>query len=155
MAAYLLLYLVGAATGLGSTTGSLKVGAAADPLKAIVVEAVLTFFLVIAVFGSAVVGRNGNAAGAAIGPVLAMDILMGGPLTGASMNPARSFGPALALLNFSYLWSYLVGPLLGGAAAGLLHSRVFQAAEKRAPAAPSVVAAPTAAPQRSRPKSKR
>ncbi len=150
LAAYLLLYLVGAASGLGATTGPLSVGAAADPLKAIVVEAVLTFFLVIAVFGSAVSGRNGNAAGAAIGLVLAMDILMGGPLTGASMNPARSFGPALALLNFSYLWIYLVGPLLGGAAAGLLYSRVFPAAADkatRAAASTPVASVPAAAAQ--------
>ena len=58
VAAYLLLYLVGGDTGLGSTTGSLT---ATDPAKAIIVEAVLTFFLVMAVFGSAVAGRNGNA----------------------------------------------------------------------------------------------
>ena len=127
LAAYLLLYLVGAATGLGATTGPLSVGPTADPIKAIIVEAILTFFLVIAVYGSAVSERNGNAAGAAIGLVLTMDILMGGPLTGASMNPARSFGPALATANFSYLWIYLVGPLLGGGLAGLLFSQVFPA----------------------------
>jgi MIP family channel proteins len=122
IAAYLLAYLVGASTGLGATTGSLTT---TDPVKTIVVEAVLTFFLVTAVFGTAVAGRNGNAAGLAIGLVLTMDILMGGPLTGASMNPARTFGPALASGDFSYLWMYLVGPLLGGAAAGLLYDRVF------------------------------
>lgn len=137
LAAYLLLYLLGAASGLGATTGPLSVGPAADPLKAIIVEAVLTFFLVIAVYGTAVSGRNGNAGGAAIGLVLTMDILMGGPLTGASMNPARSFGPALALLNFSYLWMYLVGPLLGAAAAGLLYSRVFPAAAAAATRPPA------------------
>jgi MIP family channel proteins len=122
LAAYLLAYLVGAGTGLGATIGSLT---STDPVKAIILEAVLTFFLVTAVFGTAVAGRNGNAAGLAIGFVLAMDILMGGPLTGASMNPARTFGPALATGDFSYLWMYLAGPLLGGAAAGLLYDRVF------------------------------
>jgi MIP family channel proteins len=121
LAAYLLAYLVGAGTGLGATTGSLT----SDPIKTIVVEAVLTFFLVAAVFGSAVSGRNGNAAGLAIGFVLAMDILMGGALTGASMNPARTFGPALATGNLSYLWMYLVGPLAGAALAALLYERVF------------------------------
>jgi glycerol uptake facilitator-like aquaporin len=83
-------------------------------LQAVVIEAVLTFFLVIAVYGSAVAGRNGNAAGLAIGLVLTMDILMGGTLTGASMNPARSFGPALALMSFNGFWIYIVGPLAGG-----------------------------------------
>ncbi|MBI3761549.1 MAG: aquaporin [Chloroflexi bacterium] len=122
IAAYLLAYLVGTGTGLGATTGSLTTS---DPVKTIVVEAVLTFFLVTAVFGSAVAGRNGNAVGITIGFVLTMDILMGGALTGASMNPARTFGPALVTGNLSYLWMYLVGPLVGGGVAGLLYDRVF------------------------------
>jgi len=90
-----------------------------------VVEAVLTFFLVTAVYGTAVTGRNGNAAGLAIGFVLLMDILMGGALTGASMNPARTFGPALASGDISYFWMYLVGPFVGAAAAAFLFDRVF------------------------------
>jgi MIP family channel proteins len=122
IAAFLLLYLVGTTGALGATTGSLT---ASDPVKTIVVEAVLTFFLVVAVFGTAVSGRNGNASGFAIGFVLLMDILMGGALTGASMNPARTFGPALATGDLSYLWMYIVGPLLGGGVAGLLYDRVF------------------------------
>jgi MIP family channel proteins len=122
VAAFLLAYLIGTGTGLGATTGSLT---SADPLKTIIVEAVLTFFLVTAVYGTAVAVRNGNAAGYAIGFVLLTDILMGGPLTGASMNPARTLGPALALGDLSYVWMYFVGPLLGGAAAGLLYDRVF------------------------------
>jgi glycerol uptake facilitator-like aquaporin len=54
-----------------------------------------------------------------------MDILMGGPLTGASMNPARTFGPALAMGNLSYLWMYVAGPLLGGGVAALLYNALF------------------------------
>jgi len=122
IAGFLLAYLVGADSGLGATVGSLT---KSEPLKAVIVEFVLTFFLVTAVFASAVGGRNGNAIGLAIGFVLAMDILMGGPLTGASMNPARTFGPALATGDFSYLWIYLVGPLLGGGAAALLQDQFF------------------------------
>lgn len=124
LAAYLLLYLVGSAELVnGATIGDLT---KADPLKTIVIEAVLTFFLVTAVFATAVNGRNGNAAGFAIGFVLVMDILMGGPLTGASMNPARTFGPALATLDFSYLWMYIVGPALGAVGAAFLYDRVFR-----------------------------
>lgn len=123
VAAFLLAYLVGAGTGLGATTGSLT---SADPVKTIVVEAVLTFFLVTAVFGTAVMNRNGNAAGFAIGFVLTMDILMGGTLTGASMNPARTLGPALAAGDLSYFWMYLVGPFVGAAVAALLYDNVFR-----------------------------
>lgn len=121
IAGYLLLFLLGTTGSLGMTLPAASV----SPLQAIVIEAVLTFFLVTAVFGSAVAERNGNAAGLAIGLVLAMDILMGGSLTGGSMNPARSFGPALALLRFESLWIYLVGPFLGGGVAALLYDRVF------------------------------
>ncbi len=122
VAAFLLAYLLGAGHALGETTGSLT---ESSPVKTIILEGVLTFFLVTAVLGSAVAGRNGNAVGFAIGLVVAMDILMAGPLTGASMNPARTFGPALASGHLSYLWMYIVGPLAGGGAAAILYDRLF------------------------------
>jgi MIP family channel proteins len=122
LAAYLLAYLIGIPSGLGATTGSLT---NTDALKTVIVEAVLTFFLVVAVFGTAVSQRNGNAAGFAIGFVLLMDILMGGALTGASMNPARTFGPALATGDLSYFWMYIAGPLLGAAVAALFYDWAF------------------------------
>ncbi|MBI5290609.1 MAG: aquaporin [Chloroflexi bacterium] len=125
LAAYLLAYVVGPSGdvgGLGATVGSLT---ASDPLKTMALEAVLTFFLVMAVYASGVAGRNGNLAGVAIGLVLTMDILMGGSLTGASMNPARTFGPALATGHLEYWWLYIVGPVVGGAAAAFLYDRVF------------------------------
>jgi MIP family channel proteins len=122
IAAFLLSWLVGASTGLGATTGNFT---NTDQLKTVVVEAILTFFLVTAVFATGVGGRNGNAAGFAIGFVLMMDILMGGVHTGASMNPARTFGPALATGDLSYLWMYILGPALGAVAAAFLYDRVF------------------------------
>lgn len=131
LAALLLAWLIGVGTGLGATKGSLT---ATEPIKVLVIEAVLTFFLVTAVYGSAVSNRNGNAAGIAIGFVLLMDILMGGALTGASMNPARTFGPALVTGDLSYLWMYVVGQLLGGGVAGLVYDRVFLV--KEAPHSP-------------------
>jgi MIP family channel proteins len=136
VAAGLLAYVVGVDTGLGQTTGSLT---NSDPARTIVVEAVLTFFLVMAVFASGVAGQNGNLAGVAIGCVLTMDILMGGGLTGASMNPARTFGPALIAGRLDYWWMYIVGPVVGGAAAAFLYDRVFLAGA----AAPEEKSAPT------------
>jgi MIP family channel proteins len=131
LAAYLLLYLLGPGTSLGATTGSLTT---TDPLRAAITEAVLTFFLLAAVFGTGVSGRNGNAVGVAIGLVLTADILMGGSLTGASMNPARTLGPALATGDLSYLWIYFAGPIVGGLAAALLYNQVFLPREAPAPA---------------------
>ena len=68
---------------------------------------------------------RGNAYGLAIGLVLVGDIIAGGHLTGASMNPARTLGPAAAMNNLSYVWMYFVGPFLGGGLAGLVFSNVF------------------------------
>jgi MIP family channel proteins len=90
------------------------------PYYALAVEALLTFFLVNTVLHTAVAGKGGPLAGWAIGTTLAIAILAGGPLTGASLNPARTFGPAVvsgsAANGMMYL-IYFVGPLLGAALA--------------------------------------
>jgi len=90
-------------------------------------ETVGTFLFFIVIFGAAVDGRTaGNLAGLAIGLSLAVNILCFGPLTGASFNPARSFGPALASNYWpGYFWIYWVGPIVGGSLAGLLQTRLF------------------------------
>ena len=134
-AAYLLKWLLDPGHGLGATTGSLTPGGAGagDAVKVIVVEGVLTFFLVTAVFASGIHGRNGNMAGIAIGLVLTMDILAGGMLTGGSMNPARTLGPALAMNETDYVWMYFVGPLAGGAIAALVYDRFFMQADLKPP----------------------
>ena len=87
----------------------------------VVIEAVLTFFLVTAVFGTAVDPRAPKIGGFGIGLVVAMDIFMGGPLTGAAMNPARAFGPALVQGFWSDHLVYWIGPLLGGGVAALVY----------------------------------
>ena len=110
--------LGGADSGLGATV----LAAGVTPFQGLVVEALLTFILVNAIFNTAVSSKAGNLAGVAIGLTLTAVILMGGPLTGASLNPARTLGPALASGNFADLWLYLVGPLAGGAAAALLYT---------------------------------
>lgn len=101
------------------------------PYQAMAVEAVLTFFLVNTVLHAAVGGKAGPLAGLAIGTTLTIAILAGGPLTGASLNPARSFGPAIfssALTsgkpdyqNYLLYLVYFIGPFLGSVLAVSLY----------------------------------
>ena len=91
--------------------------------QAITIEAVLTFFLVFVVYGSAVDARAPKIGGLAIGLTVALDIMFGGPLTGAAMNPARTFGPALVSGHWNNHVVYWVGPLIGGGVAGLIYGR--------------------------------
>ncbi|MBI1875950.1 MAG: aquaporin [Acidobacteria bacterium] len=90
-------------------------------------EFILTFLLVTAVFGTAVDDRGAGVkiGGFGIGLTVTFDILAGGRVTGASMNPARSFGPALVLGDFSWHWAYWVAPIAGGCVAALLYHHVL------------------------------
>jgi MIP family channel proteins len=123
--------LGGTGTGLGRTAlaQGLQVGDATisiTPLVGVVLEMILTFFLVNAVMNAGISGKATIPGGLAIGLTLAFCILMGGTLTGASLNPARSIGPALATGNFENLWVYLIGPALGGVLAGVLYKSAFE-----------------------------
>jgi MIP family channel proteins len=125
------LVLGGDETGLGATrlARGLEAGGATisiDPLTGVILEAILTFFLVNAVMNAGISGKATIPGGLAIGFTLVFCILMGGPLTGASLNPARSLGPAVATGNFTDLWVYFVGPILGAVAAGLLYKAVLE-----------------------------
>lgn len=96
--------------------------------KALLIEGMLTFFLVFVVFAVAVDDRGSfsKIAGLPIGLVVMVDVFMGGALTGASMNPARHFGPALIGGGFtSNAWIYYVGPLAGGVLAAVIYYFVF------------------------------
>jgi MIP family channel proteins len=93
--------------------------------QAIGIELVLTFFLVSAVFGTAVSPDAPRVAGFGIGLVLLFDILVGGPLTGAAMNPARAFGPALVSGQWLGHVVYWVGPIGGAILAALLWQYVL------------------------------
>jgi len=98
-------------------------------VQGLVVEIVLTFFLVNTIFNTAVSGKAGNFAGLAIGLTLALCILMGGPLTRASLNPARTLGPAIVSGNYADIWLYFVGPLIGAVLAALLYIGVLKEKE--------------------------
>ena len=93
--------------------------------QGILIEAILTFILVFVIFGSAIDSKGPKIGGLAIGFTITLDILMGGPITGAAMNPARAFGPALATQFWTNQSLYWIGPILGGIAAGFLYSRIF------------------------------
>jgi aquaporin TIP len=94
---------------------------------ALVVEALLTFFLVWVVFATTTDPRSTYSAiaGLAIGLVVVFDSLMGYPLTGAALNPARAFGPELVSNSWTDAWIWYVGPLAGGAIAALLYDELY------------------------------
>jgi MIP family channel proteins len=119
------------ATHLGTPT--LAIGL--PVLTAILIELVLTIFLLWAVFGTAVAPNAPRIAGFGIGLAVAADILIGGPLTGASMNPARWLGPAIAAGYLDNGLVYIIGPLIGAALAGLTYKYFFASDAEREPIA--------------------
>lgn len=96
-----------------------------DFAQAVGIEAVLTFFLVTVIFGTAVDARAPKIGGLAIGLTITLDILAGGTLTGAAMNPARAFGPALLSGQWADHLVYWIGPIVGSVVASLLYHYVF------------------------------
>ena len=86
-------------------------------------EALLTFFLMFVIMAMATdVRAVGTAAALAIGATVALEATFGGPISGASMNPARSFGPALVSGNWTAHWAYWVGPIVGAAVAAFTYA---------------------------------
>jgi glycerol uptake facilitator-like aquaporin len=127
-AGFLLKALFPASAVATAALGTPLVAAGVETWQAVVVEAILTFFLMTAIMGTAVDKKGPNQlAGFGIGIVLVFDILAGGSLTGASMNPARTFGPALAGGFWAGHWVYWVGPIVGAVAAALLYEKVLAA----------------------------
>jgi aquaporin TIP len=135
IAAYMLKALMPSAVAQVTLLGGQRISADTTLLQAIGLEAIATFFLVFVVFGTAVDKRGPKLGGMAIGLTIAADILAIGPLTGGSMNPARSFGPAVVTHVFEGQTAYWVGPLLGGIVAALLYDRLFL--RDATPAAPT------------------
>ena len=105
--------------------GGQAISADVSLIQAISLEAIATFFLVFVVFGTAVDPRGPKVGGFAIGLTVTAGILGIGPLTGGSMNPARSFGPAVVTLVFEGQAAYWIGPLIGGMAAALIYDKLF------------------------------
>ncbi len=101
---------------LGSTTTEL------DLPIGMMVEMMMTAILMFVVIGvSTGAMEEGITAGLAVGSTIAMEAFVAGPLTKASMNPARSLGPAVVSGDVSQLWIYIVGPIIGAILGGVLH----------------------------------
>jgi aquaporin Z len=125
VAAFLVKQLLPSAAIRNAMLGLPVIASSVSLGQAIGLELVLTFFLVSAVFGTAVSPDAPRVAGFGIGLVLLFDILVGGPLTGAAMNPARAFGPALVAGQWTGQLVYWVGPIAGAVLAALLWEYVL------------------------------
>jgi aquaporin Z len=125
LAALCVKWLYPAGPAEAASLGVPRIGAGVTFTEAVILEALLTLFLVSAVFGTAVSPHAPRVGGFAIGLVLLFDILIGGPLSGAAMNPARAFGPAAVSLDWHGQLAYWLGPLLGAAAAAFVWAKLL------------------------------
>ena len=105
--------------------GTQSIALAVSGAQAFGLEALATFFLVFAVFGTAVDPQAPKIGGWAIGLTMTAAVLAIGPLTGASLNPARSFGPAVAAGIWQGQAIYWAGPIVGGVVAAVLYDQLF------------------------------
>ncbi len=143
LAAFALNALMPAAAVDAAKLGTPLLSEGVSAGQGVAIEVILTFFLGVGIFGTAVHPKAPKTlAGFGIGLVLLFDILVAGPLTGASMNPARTLGPALVSGNWANHWVYWVGPVLGLALAGAVYEFVLGSREKAEAPAPRETAAP-------------
>ena len=128
-AAYLLIALIPDAGWRTRALGSITPDLSPDITRGqgMAIEAVLTFFLAFVIFATAIDGRRAfqKFAGFSSGLVLAAGVLVGEPFTGASMNPVRSLGPAIATRHWENHGVYWVGPLFGAVLAAVIYDRLF------------------------------
>ena len=102
---------------------------------ALIMEVLMTFFLVMVIFGTVIDPRGPKTiAPLAIGLIITMDILTGGRITGAAMNPARALGPAIVQQDFTNWWIYWVGPIIGGVIAAYAYKSIWLGDGVRMPA---------------------
>ncbi len=120
-AAFLIKFAVPADVLAAVNMGTPALGTGITASMGLVTEIILTFFLVFVIYGTAVDKRAPKVGGLFIGLAVALDVLMGGPVSGAAMNPARHLGPALLGGGLQNVWIYWVGPIVGGVLAALVY----------------------------------
>ncbi len=108
------------------------------PAAGFLIEIILTFFLVWVIFATAADPRGTfiSIAGLAIGLTITLDILFGGPFTGAAMNPSRAFGPQLVGGHWSDAWVWYLGPAIGGMLAAIAYERLYLSPLRPLPVGP-------------------
>jgi aquaporin TIP len=133
---------------LEGNLGSPVLNPSIQPEAGLLIEAILTFFLVWVVFATAADPRGTfkSIAGLAIGFTITMDVLMGGTLTGAAMNPARALGPELISNTWDDFWIWYVGPFAGGVIAAVVYELLYLR-----PPRPAVVGPPETGVEEPRP----
>ena len=138
LAALLLKWVLPAGAQSAGHLGAPHLGTDITAGKGVVVEAVLTFFLVWVVFATAVDARGSFAqiAGLAIGFTIAFGVLMGYGITGAAMNPARAFGPQLVGDQWAHFWVWYIGPFAGGVIAAALYELLYLRKDAPQPVGP-------------------
>jgi MIP family channel proteins len=120
--ALLLVLLMPAVAGAAVHYGTPSLAPSVGVMQGIALEAVMTAFLVFMVFGTAVDKRAPKIGGFGVGLIVVLDVIVGGPLTGAAMNPARAIGPAIASMSFAGWYVYWIGPIIGAVVAALIYS---------------------------------
>lgn len=125
VAAYALKALFPVTAATAAHLGGQSLAGGVGYWQGVGLEAIATFFLVFVIFGTAVDPKAPKVGGFAIGLTIGADILAIGPLTGASMNPARSFGPALVSGVWDDHMVYWIGPIIGAVVAGVLYDQLF------------------------------
>jgi aquaporin TIP len=118
--------------------GAPALGPGITQWQGLVIEIVLTFFLVWVIFATAADpgGTFKSIAGLAIGLTITLDVLMGGALTGAAMNPARAFGPELVQNDWTNAWIYYAGPAIGGVLAAAAYEWLYLRPTRPIPVGP-------------------
>jgi MIP family channel proteins len=131
IAATLLVALVPASAGSPVHYGAPSLAQSTSVATGILLEFIMTFVLLVAVFGTAVDPRAPKMAGIGIGLAVFLDVLVGGPYTGAMMNPARALGPEIASGFFAVWYVYWIGPILGGITAALVYDYAILGSSKQ------------------------